>query len=68
MVMTNNEIIEALQKSKPYGRVQWGLTYVVPGDLRDAIIAALQKQPKTSRAPRKESPKAIPEIKGKSPE
>jgi len=66
--MKAEEIIDALQLSKPYGRVQWGLTYVIPGDLRNAIIAALQIQPKKIRAPRKEAPKVIPETKGKAPE
>ena len=41
MATKNEEIVTALQQLVPFGRVQWGLTYVVPAALRDDIIAAL---------------------------
>ena len=41
MATKNEEIVTALQQLVPFGRVQWGLTYVVPAALRDDIIEAL---------------------------
>ena len=48
MATKNEEIVTALQQLVPFGRVQWGLTYVVPAALRDDIIAALTAGNKAS--------------------
>lgn len=63
MVITNKDIIEALQKSQPWPS---GATYVVSHEMRDAIIAALQPKepPKKKRITREE----VPKVTGKAPE
>ena len=55
----------------PSGRVEFGQVYVIPADLRNAIISALA--PKTKSPTKKHLPPSLahgdlPTTKGKSPE
>ena len=66
--MKNDEIIKKLEQLIPFGRPQWGLTYVVPAELHAQIIDALRKKPadnpKIYVRPKKKSGDTF----GKSPE